>query len=535
VITMPTRADAVLADVLERHASERPHQPFALFEDGRALTYGELATRTWTIAHALRQGVGIVEGEIVAAWLPNGEEALLAWFAANAAGCVFAPLNTAYRGSLLAHALNVTKARVLVVHAELVGRLEGLALPWLETIVVVGDDVADLGLPFVRLGWETVSAEVVDARPHLVRPVEPWDDMTILMTSGTTGASKAVRRTYVHYDLYTEVNFRAIGATVDDRFFVCAPMFHGGADTPIFSMLQIGGSVAISSGFSASRFWPATREMQCTIAWIHSSMSLFLSKQPPRDDDRDNPLRWVMLAPLIEGFDAFAERFDVRIYMVYGMTEIPCVFRVVDPVTRRSLGTPVDPGYTARIVDENDLAIEQADVAGELVLRHELPWAISPGYLGDPDATARVWRNGWFHTGDVFARDARGDFYLVDRVKDSIRRRGENISAAEVETEILSHPDITEAAAIAVPAEMDEEILAYAVARPGSALDEERLHAYLVERLPYFAVPRYVVLADALPRNPALRVDKPQLRERGVPAGAWDREAAGIALQRERF
>jgi carnitine-CoA ligase len=235
------------------------------------------------------------------------------------------------------------------------------------------------------------------------------------------------------------------------------------------------------------------------------------------------------------GFEAFAERFDVRIYMVYGMTEIPCVLRVVDPVTRRSLGTPVDPVYTARIVDENDLAIEQADVAGELVLRHELPWAISPGYLGDPDATGRVWRNGWFHTRDVFARDASGDFYVVDRVKDAIRRRGEKASAAEVETEILSHPDVTEAAAIAVPAEMDEEILAYAVARPGSALDEEGLHAYLLERLPYFAVPRCVVFADALPRNPALRVDKPQLRERGVPAGAWDREAAGIALQRDGF
>jgi crotonobetaine/carnitine-CoA ligase len=264
-------------------------------------------------------------------------------------------------------------------------------------------------------------------------------------------------------------------------------------------------------------------------------MSLFLAKQPPRDDDRDNPLRWVMMAPLIEEFEAFAERFGVRVYMVYGMTEIPCVFRVVDPVERRSLGKPIDPGYTARIVDGNDIPIEEPGVAGELILRHEWPWAISPGYLGDAEATARVWRNGWFHTGDVFARTAAGDFYLVDRVKDSIRRRGENVSAAEVETEILSHPEVTEAAAIAVPAEMDEEILVYAVVRPESELDPEGLHAYLVEKLPYFALPRYVVFAETLPRNPALRVDKPQLRELGVPAGAWDREAVGITVQRERF
>jgi carnitine-CoA ligase len=533
--TMPAREDAVLADVLERHAAERPDQPFALFEGGPTLTYRETATRTWTIAHALREQLGVREREAVAAWLPNGEAALLAWFAANAAGCLYAPLNTAYRGTLLAHSLNITRARVLILHADLVGRLHGLDLPWLEAIVVVGDDIVDPRLPFRQLHWDDLEADTRETRPRLARPTEPWDDMTVLMTSGTTGASKAVRRTYVHYDLYTEVNFRGIGTTPQDRFLVCAPMFHGGADVPIFSMLQIGASIGVAQGFSASGFWRTARELGCTIAWIHSSMSLFLHKQPPRDDDRDNPLRWVMLAPLIEDFQAFAERFGVRIYMVYGMTEIPCVFRVVDPVTRRSLGTPVDAGYTARIVDADDLPITEPHVAGELALRHELPWAISPGYLGDAEATARVWRNGWFHTGDVFARDERGDFYLVDRVKDSIRRRGENVSAAEVETEMLSHHDVTEAAAIAVPAEMDEEILAYAVVRPGSELDEEALHAHLVERLPYFAVPRYVVLADALPRNPALRVDKPQLRERGVPDGAWDREAVGITVTRERF
>jgi crotonobetaine/carnitine-CoA ligase len=343
-----------------------------------------------------------------------------------------------------------------------------------------------------------------------------------------------VRRTYVHYTLYTEVNFGGLDATPDDRFYVCAPMFHGGADTPIYSMLQLGASIAISKGFSASGFWKTARELGCTLAWIHSSMSLFLYKQPPKPDDRDNPLRFVMMAPLIERFAEFAERFDVRVYMIYGMTEIPCPFRVVDPVERRSLGPPVDDGVELRIVDEHDVPLGD-EQPGELVLRHTVPWAISPGYLGDVEATARVWRNGWFHTGDVFARRANGDFYLVDRVKDSIRRRGENVSAAEVETEILSHPDVTEAAAIGVPAELDEEILAYAVVRPESDLGPEALHEHLVERLAYFAVPRYIAFVETLPRNPALRVDKPQLRELGLPSDVWDREVAGVVLQRERF
>jgi carnitine-CoA ligase len=534
MLTVPTREEAVLADVLERRADEWPAQVFAVFDGGGSLTYGELATRTWTIAESLRRLTGVREREVVAAWLPNGEEALLAWFAANAAGCVYQPLNTAYKGALLAHSLNIGQARVLILHADLAGRLEGLDLPHLETIVVVGPRGDGAPLPFRRLDWDDLSAEVVETRPRLRRPVEPWDDITILMTSGTTGQSKAVRRTYVHYTLYTEVNFVGIGAMPEDRFYVCAPMFHGGADTPIFSMLQLGASIAVSQGFSASGFWRTARELGCTLAWIHSSMSLFLWKQPPRPDDRDNPLRFVMMAPLIEEFAAFAERFDVCVYMIYGMTEIPCPFRVVDPVERRSLGPPVDDGIELRIVDEHDLPLGDEE-PGELVLRHKVPWTISPGYLGDPEATARVWRNGWFHTGDVFARRANGDYYLVDRVKDSIRRRGENVSAAEVETEILSHPAVVEAAAVGVPAELDEEILAYAVVRPGSDLEPERLHEHLVDRLAYFAVPRYIAFVDTLPRNVALRVDKPQLRELGIPPEAWDREAVGVVLQRERF
>lgn len=246
--TLPTREEAVLADVLERRAAAAPDRVFALFDDGRQLTYGELATRTWTVASALRRIGGVRDRETVSAWLPNGEEALLAWFAANASGCMYQPLNTAYKGSLLEHSLNIGMARVLILHADLVDRLAGLDLPYLETLVVVGSggDGATLGLR--RVAWDELLADPVQERPRLQRPVEPWDDITFLMTSGTTGASKAVRRTYVQYTLYTEVNFGGLNATEDDRFYVCAPMFHGGADTPIFSMLQIGASIAVSQG-----------------------------------------------------------------------------------------------------------------------------------------------------------------------------------------------------------------------------------------------------------------------------------------------
>jgi crotonobetaine/carnitine-CoA ligase len=263
-------------------------------------------------------------------------------------------------------------------------------------------------------------------------------------------------------------------------------------------------------------------------------MSLFLAKQPPRPDDRDNPLRLAMLAPLFPGFQEFADRHGMRVYMVYGMTEMPCVFSVLDPADPKSLGPPADPGYQVRLVDEHDLEVERG-TPGEMILRHELPWAISPGYLNDPTATAAAWRNGWFHTGDVFVEHDDGSYVLVDRVKDSIRRRGENVSSAEVETELVAHPDVAEAAVIGVPAEMEEEILAYVSFRPGASVTPEALIDHLVPRLPYFALPRFIHVAESLPRNVALRPDKPALRAGGLPDGVWDREVAGKVVRRERF
>ena len=532
-VRLPTRDEAVLVNVLARWATERPDREFASFEDGTTWTYEELAARTWGVARALVDEVGARQGEIVAAWLPNGPEALLAWFATNAAGCVYAPLNTAYRGAILETALGLTEARILVAHADLVDRLADVELPHLEVVVVVGNG-ARPDLPYRVVPFDDLAARREDCPPALVRPIEPWHDMTVMLTSGTTGVSKAVRRTYVQYSLYTDTTFRLVGVDDADRFYVCAPMFHGGADTPIFSMLQLGASVAVTESFSASRFWDDVRRFGCTVAWIHSAMSLFLAKQPPQPDDRDNPLRLAMLAPLFPGFQEFADRHDMRVYMVYGMTEMPCVFSLLDPTDPKSLGPPADPGYQVRLVDEHDIEVERG-TPGEMILRHELPWAISPGYLNNAAATAAVWRNGWFHTGDVFVQDEDGSYFLVDRVKDSIRRRGENVSSAEVETELLTHPDVREAAVIGVPAEMEEEILAYVSFRPGASVAPAALIDHLVPRLPYFALPRYIHVSESLPRNVALRPDKPALRAAGLPEGVWDRDAAGVVARRERF
>jgi crotonobetaine/carnitine-CoA ligase len=533
VATFPTREECVLPELLRAHAERRPDKAFAVFEDGDEWTYRETAGRTWRCGNGLRR-LGLDQREPLVAWLPNGKEALLAWFGAAAAGLVYTPLNTAYKGALLENALNLLQTRVLVLHAGLVDRLVGLDLPHLEQLVIVGDagSLPD-GLP-PAVAWEEVASGEDASPPVLPTPIEPWDDQMIMFTGGTTGASKAVRRTNVLYLKMCEPSFDQVGIGADDRFFVCAPMFHGGADVPIYSMLRHGGSVAIVTGFSTSRFWADIRRYECTVAWIHSAMAHFLWAQPESPGDRDHPLRLAMQAPLLPTMKEFAARFGIRLYTVYGMTEIPCPFSILDPVDHRTLGKPWDPDVELRLVDEHDREVPDG-TPGELLVRHRIAWAITPGYLHNPEATANVWRNGWFHSGDVFVRDADGNYSLVGRVKDSIRRRGENISAAEVERELLAHEAIADAAVIGIRADVEQDVMAFLVLRPAAEVAPEELIEFVTDRLPYYAVPRYLEFVDELPRTIALRPDKQVLGERGVSDATWDREAAGIRLRRERL
>ncbi|HEY7968607.1 MAG TPA: AMP-binding protein, partial [Candidatus Limnocylindrales bacterium] len=481
----PTRADCVLGDLLAARAEATPGRVYAVFDDGTEWTFQETAERTWACAEALL-GLGIDREAPLVAWLPNGKEALLAWFAAAVAGITYTPLNTGFRGRILEEALGLMQPRCMIAHASLLDRLVGLDLSSVSVLVVVGQSgEVPPGLP-PAVAWEAFAGDRrAPAPPRLGRPVEPWDDQMVMFTSGTTGSSKAVRRPHVLYLKMAEATFDNVGVTADDRFLVCAPMFHGGADVPVYAMLKTGGSVAIVRGFRTEDFWQDVRRWRCTVAWIHSAMCMFLWKQPRQPDDRDHPLRLAMQAPLLPQMHEFAERFGIRLYTVYGMTEMPCVFSLLDPIDHRTLGRPWTSEYEVRLVDEHDREVPDG-TPGEMIVRHQVPWAVTPGYYRNPEATTRIWRNGWFHSGDVLVRDQNGEYRLVDRVKDSIRRRGENVSSAEVERELLAHPAVAEAAVIGVPAEIEQDVMAVVVLR--DQIEPEALIGFLADRLPYFAV-----------------------------------------------
>jgi crotonobetaine/carnitine-CoA ligase len=312
------------------------------------------------------------------------------------------------------------------------------------------------------------------------------------------------------------------------------PMFHVGGPYAILWALIHGGSTVVVEAFSVTRFWEIVRRFGITTVGLLGSMTQFLMQQPESPDDRRHPLRSVIIAPFDESAIAFGRRFGVPTFTEFNMTELAVpLWAGPNPDRPGTCGQPRD-GVRLRIVDANDRELPQGET-GELIVRAAAPWTISHGYLNDPEATARAWRDGWFHTGDLFRRDADGNYFFVDRQKDAIRRRGENVSSFEVERAILEHAAVREAAVIAIPAGVEDEVLAAIALQPGAALAPAELIEFLRDRLAHFMIPRYIRVVAELPKTPTQKVEKQALRRAGLTADTWDREVAGIEVGRDRL
>ena len=359
--------------------------------------------------------------------------------------------------------------------------------------------------------------------------------MTYIYTSGTTGPSKAVRCSYRHHDAYADW-FRMVDLGAEDRSLVSLPMFHVAGTGWVYSMLSWGGSVAVVPRFSTPRFWGWVRGFGVTTTTIMAAMATFLLREPRRDDDRDNPMRIALLVPHIPGAHEFGERFGIDLWTGYAMSEVPGPLRTpLAPSNLKTAGVATGPAWHLRLVDGDgrDVAGEQI---GELIARHDLPGTITDGYVNMPEATATAWRDDWFHTGDLFRRDELGNFHFVDRDKDALRRRGENVSSFELEAEITAHPAIVEAAAVGIPAqEGDQDVMAFVVVRAGAAVTPRELFEFLVPRMPHYMVPRYLEFIAELPRTPTEKVRKLELRERGPGPATWDRTREGLDVKATRL
>ena len=527
---LPDRDASVLKHILCARAAEIPDKVFVRFEDGAVWTYADALANARKAAAGLT-GLGVGAGDVVFVLLPNGPDFLKAWFGANFLGAVVAAPNVALRGAALQHLVTLSGAAVGVVAERYLDRLAGLDLGALRTIVVSGDDT--VGAPAgVQLHRVTASFDGADpaAAPDVV--VEPWQTQFILFTSGTTGPAKGAIVTYVQMHDMVMATF-ADRVTGDDVYLASTPLFHVGGSRVVHGMMMMGGAVVLQSSFRTETFWDTIRRHGATICVLIGSVARFLEDAPPRPDDADNPLRLVSMSPLVSDPVAFSRRFGVDVTTSYGMSELSIpIMSPINPTNTESCGR-LRPGYEARIVDDFDREVPDGD-AGELILRADRPWTISPGYWRMPEASAAAWRNGWFHTGDRLRRNAEGDYFYVDRQKDAIRRRGENISSFAVEAELLSHPGVADAAAIGVPSPQGEQdVMAVVVLRPGAELDPADFLAYLRPRMAHYMVPRYIRYVAELPKTPSARTQKHLLRADGVTGDTWDREAAGIVVKRD--
>ncbi|WP_416897387.1 MAG: AMP-binding protein [Minwuia sp.] len=528
---IPPRDRVVVRDLIDRWDRECPDKVFAVFDDGTTWTYADLRRLVLQTALGLQQ-LGVEQGEHVVVWLPNSAENIRIFLALNYLGAVYVAINTSYRGSLLAHVLNISDARRIIAHADLAPRLADVDTAAVKTMVSVGGkaDVAGLDCHV----YEDVllpEAGTIAATP---RRIEPWDPHQIIFTSGTTGPSKAVLCSYLH--LFSNAGPETWPCiTGEDRFLVNLPLFHIGGSGITYNMLVRGGSITLVERFDTATFWDVIRRTETTATFLLGVMAQFIEKVPPKPDDADSPMKTMFMVPLAGDIEAFAKRFGVEVYTIFNMTEVSTpIFSEPNPTVRGTCGKVRD-GVQVRLVDENDCEVPVGEI-GEMMVRTDRPWAMNSGYHNNPEATAKAWRNGWFHTGDAFRMDAEGNFYFVDRMKDAIRRRGENISSFEVESDVGAHPSVREVAAIAVPNEMSEdEVMVVVAPVEGKTIDPVELIEFLTPRMAHFMVPRYVRIVDELPKTPTAKVQKVELRSEGVTADTWDREAAGIRLKGQRF
>ena len=482
------------------------------------------ASSTTRLASSLPDSGGweFNRGERLLVFMSNSLACIQTWFAANRLGAIWAPVNTDFRGDALRRVIELADPRLLVCDADLYTVFTD-HIPTATTVPLL-----------VHGTSEGMDAEVQLSTHFAAEPIAPADlhfsdPSALLFTSGTTGRSKAALLSHRYFISQAGIAIRDFGLREEDVLFCPFPLFHADATalttTPA---LLLGCTAAIGKRFSASRFWSEIRETGSTVFDFMGATLAILKKADPRADDASNPVRLAWGVPVPEWASEFESRFGLTILECYGSVEasIPVTVRHDQPRIPGSCGRPI-PEFEVIVANDHDVEQPRGQV-GEILVRSRIPFTTFTAYYGMPDATAEAGRNWWFHTGDLGRMDEAGNLFFVGRKKEAIRRRGENISAFEVEEAILQHDDVVECAVIGVPSELTEEdVKACIVIRQGSRLTEPDLLAYCQRVMGRSQVPRYIEFVEALPKTPTGKTAKYLLRADAVNDRTWDRERAG--------
>jgi carnitine-CoA ligase len=519
---------------------------FMSFGDGTpTLSFAALDSRSDRVAAALAaRGVG--EGDRVMILVKNRAEFLLAMLGILKCGAICVPINTELRGAFLQHQLRNSEPKLVFCDAGLLDAFDGVdaagAKP-ARLVVSAGDAPALLPPPLAGAtveSWREFEADGQGALP----PCEPSKDTiaAIMYTSGTTGPAKGVLLPHGHCYLFGLGSVDATGLTEDDVYYVNMPLFHVNAlFIQVMAAHLAGARVHLVERFSPNRWLSEAIESGATITNLLGVMPEFVFNTAPSPRDREHKLRMIMAVPISKEWgQAFEERFAVRFLQGFGMTECGMPLwgdrHDPEPIIAGCAGYPVTEYYELRIANpETDEPLPRGEV-GELLIRPRVPGCFSAGYYRMPERTVEAWRNLWFHTGDACCMDERGRVHYIDRIKDCIRRRGENISAFEVEQVLNQHPQVAECAVVGVKVEGaggEEEVKAIIVVAEGAGNpDCIDLLDFCAERMPRFAVPRFIEFIAELDKTASGKLRKAALRDAGVTAETWDRESVGYTIAR---
>ena len=508
--------------VLDRRAEQYPDRVMMSIA-GVDVTFEQMRRRSRAAADLLA-GLGVGRGDCVALFTATCPEWVYFWLGAARIGAVSAAVNAANKGDFLLHTLRLSRAKVVLTDAERRPRVDE-AVGRLDTVtdVVVQDHLLTDAL---CLGEDRADHPLADSPAGLA------DVGVLFYTSGTTGPSKAVATTW-HY-------LFSVAATVSSAWefgagevlWTAMPLFHLSAAPSVLAPMLVGGTTVLAEAFHPREVWDDIRARGAIGFAGAGAMVSMLQNLPADPSDAQLPLRFISAAPIdANSYRDIEKRYGCRIVTMYGMTEaFPIAVKgVAHEGVPGTSGRP-NPNFDVRIVDDGGDPLPPGTV-GEIVCRPRHPHVMSEGYVGeglqvDPHPE-------WFRTGDLGRLDAHQNLTYVDRLKDSLRRRGENVSSVEVETVVMRHPAVAEAAALAVPSDLGEDdILVVVTLRPEAALDCAQLLDFCAARMPYFCVPRYIESVSELPKNVIGRIRKDLLRSRGLTAGAWDRERHGYVVDR---
>jgi crotonobetaine/carnitine-CoA ligase len=544
---MTEYANWTLVHQVREQAAKLGERVFLTFGDGSPLlTFQAFDRRSDLVAAALSR-LGVGEGDRVMMLVKNRAEFLLAMIGIMKAGAIFVPINTELRGMFLQHQLRNSEPKLVICDAVLLDAFNGVDADGTEPahlVTVAGEQPATLPPALARADCMLWDAFETSGEGIAAPDFAPTKDVIggIMYTSGTTGPAKGVLLPHGHMYLFGMGSIGAVGLTADDVYYCSMPVFHvNGLFIQVMAAHLAGARMHLVERFSPNRWLDDCIECGATLTNLLGVMPEFVFNTAPSPRDRDHKLRLIMAVPISKEWGAdFEERFGVRFLQGFGMTECGMPLwgdrHDTGPIIGSCAGYVDEPYFELRIGHpETDDPLPVGEV-GELLIRPKIPGCFSAGYYKMPERTLEAWRNLWFHSGDACRQDELGRIHYIDRIKDCIRRRGENISAFEVEQVLNMHPQVAESAVVGVKVEGaggEEEVLAVIVSEPGSVpVDEIALLDYCAERMPRFAVPRYVEFIGELDKTASGKLRKGDLRDAGVTSETWDRESVGYVIAR---